>query len=825
MNLNILENFVQMYINNESDNAELFNLPNDSSALDIFRYKTAKRLIKSYQKYRNGIVSSDVLLCSLRNYLLVFQNEVKINSDDYLEENQYGILANADGKYYASLELPSGINDTFVKQAYQRNIVEIGNKRDEEIFFGTNAYIYKLTGFKEFKSLEQKIAVYGALNTPDGYTTLVSLPTGGGKSLITQTMAYQQPGLTIVVVPTVSLAIDQVRTAKLNIKHDAEEEIFCYYSGIKIEKKQALENALKEKKAKLLFISPEALIRNREFKDIVVQANAKKYLKNLIIDEAHIVIEWGDFFRVDYQCLEPWRNSLIVANAQLRTILLSATFTKNTVSNLRQMFSQTDKWIEIRCDALRHEPRFILYKSKNYTDKRKMMVELVKKLPHPMIVYVNSPKEAESIRKVLEDEGLNSLETFTGDTKSAERDRIINDWTNDEVDLIIATSAFGVGVDKGDVRTVLHLYVPDTPDQYYQELGRGGRDGLPSLSVMCIEPKQDLDAAYKRMSKVLSSDKIWGRWKSMYGSQTSLWHKGMVTLDTSVKPIYNSTEDDTEGSDIDIQWNVYVILLLRRYNLLKIKDMIYDANKECHRIRVEILSNSLRCYSQEIPESIAEIRDKESKRSELGIKKIRTSIEYSDRLCWSEMFYSTYDKVSEYCAGCNQHEKVESMEKNKFPLLLPVKEPCKEITAELDSLYQRADEVLLVGDEDDFYLANSFMQRGVSTIIVDNTDIEYNFDMILNMDKRSNVMLISLKEYRELGIQHSNYYLSGGVIALYSPDKSNKYERYVTIKKYQNKGMKIVHIMPEDYFVAQIQKPISALIDGPRIDSYILERM
>lgn len=370
-------------------------------------------------------------------------------------------------KYYANLEMPDYIDSFFAEQAFQRKKVSGDTEKQKDIFYGNNAYIYGLTRYKEFKSLEQKLAVFGALNTPEGYTTLVSLPTGGGKSLITQTMAYQQQGLTIVIVPTVSLAIDQVRNAKNNIKHNADNEIFCYYSGIELERKNALRNAIKSETARLLFISPEALIRNTEFVSMINEANIKKYLKNLIVDEAHIAIEWGDFFRVDYQCLEPWHNELLAINSQLRTVLLSATFTKVAVTKLKQMFASTDKWIEIRCDALRREPRYLLVKAKSYSDKNCKMIELVKKLPHPMVIYINSPKEAEEIKKTLVEGGLDNLETFTGNTKSAERERIIKDWADDKIDLIIATSAFGVGVDKGDVRTVLHLYVPDTPNQYY----------------------------------------------------------------------------------------------------------------------------------------------------------------------------------------------------------------------------------------------------------------------------------------------------------------------------------------------------------------------
>ena len=819
-----IETYVENFLNS-SAGGSMPEFTGESYAIDIFKYNTAKRLVIYFDKFKSGIASKDVFLCSLRNYLLVFQNEISIPDGVILPDNEYGIIKNAEGLYYASLDMPDYIDSFFVDQAFQRKKVGTDTEKQKDVFYGNNAYIYNLTHYKEFKSLEQKLAVFGALNTPEGYTTLVSLPTGGGKSLITQTMAYQQEGLTIVIVPTVSLAIDQVHNAKKNVKHNVDNEIFCYYSGIELERKNALRNAIKAETARLLFISPEALIRNIEFESMVAKANAKKYLKNLIIDEAHIVIEWGDFFRVDYQCLEPWRNELLVINSQLRTVLLSATYTKTAVLKLKQMFATTGKWIEIRCDALRREPRYMLVKAKSYTDKRRKMIELVKKLPHPMVVYINSPKEAEEIKKTLVSAGLNSLETFTGNTKSAERERIIKDWKENKIDLIIATSAFGVGVDKDDVRTVLHLYIPDTPNQYYQELGRGGRDGLVGLSVMCINPVDDIDSAYKRMNKVLSADKIWGRWLSMYKSKTSLWFKGMVTLDTAVKPIYNVTKEDEDASEIDIQWNVYVILLLRRHNLISIKSMIYDSKNECYKICVDILDDTLRNESKNIPKIVNEIRDKESEGFEKEIRRIKNGIEFSDRICWSEMFYSTYDKVSMYCGGCAKHQYPEMMEEGKFPLLLPVKDPKKTISPELNKLCQGEKEVLVIAEEDDFSLMNRYVSAGANIIVIEDTGIENGFDLILNMSKKSNAMVIGIKEYRELCTQGSAYYISGGVIALYNSGADNAYEFYSTLRKYKNNDIRLIHIVKDDYFIQKVQRPISAMVEGPKIDSYILERM
>lgn len=821
MDTKVIETYVENCINGNSRGV-MPTFSGDNSAINIFRYNTAKRLIIYFNKYKSGAANIDVFLCSLRNYLLVFQNEILVPDGMISPENEYGIMRNADGLYYASLEMPDYIDPFFVDQVFQRK--KVGNEavKQKDIFLGNNAYIYNLTHYKEFKSLEQKLTVFGALNTPEGYTTLVSLPTGGGKSLITQAMAYQQKGLTIVIVPTVSLAIDQVRNAKKAIKHNADNEIFCYYSGVESERKNALRNAIKTETARLLFISPEALIRNTEFEKMINEANAKKYLKNLIVDEAHIVIEWGDFFRVDYQCLEPWRNELLVVNSQLRTVLLSATYTKTAVVNLKQMFASTGKWIEIRCDALRREPRYLLVKAKSYSDKKRKMVELVKKLPHPMVIYINSPREAEEIKKTLVAVGLNNLETFTGNTKSAERERIIRDWTDNKIDLIIATSAFGVGVDKGDVRTVLHLYIPDTPNQYYQELGRGGRDGLVSLSVMCINPVDDIDSAYGRMNVVLKPETIWKRWVFMYKSPKTRWFKGMITIDTSVKPKEDASDD---GNALDIQWNVYVILLLRRHNLISIKSMVYDTDNESYKMRIDILDDSLRSESLVVPQIISDIRDKESTGFEKEIRRIKNGIDFSDRICWSEMFYSTYDKVSMYCGGCAKHKYPEMMEEGKFPLLLPVKEPKKQISPELNKLCQGENQVVVIGEEDDYSLMNRYVSAGADVIVVEDTSIENDFDLILNMNKQSNVMIFGIKEYRELCSQGSGYYISGGVIALYNSGADKAYDFCSTLKKYKNKDITLIHIVKEDYFIQKVQKPISAMVEGPKIDSYILERM
>ena len=402
---NIIDD-VQKLLNGEIIRLQI-DSENEYSPRDRFRLKTVKRLIKAYSLYRDDKRFKDDYLIALRDYLLFFDVSVIIKEDDVLANNEFGISYDNDNdRYYASLQIPNGINMKFIRDSFLRDVAEKRKKLDENLV--TDSMIYALTGYTSFKSLDQKLAVYGALNTPDGYTTLVSLPTGGGKSLVTQTISYQKDGLTIVIVPTISLAIDQVRVSKEVIQRESvEDEIFSYSSG---EDAGPILAAINEKKAKLLFISPEALLENPAFSNAIKKANKARYLKNIVIDEAHIIVDWGAEFRVDYQCLEAWRNMLLFSNPTLRTILLSATFEDRCVAILKNFFEVDSKWIEIRCDALRHEPRFSVIRARNSHEKQNRIIELVRKLPHPMIIYVARPADADDIKELLSDHGITMSE-------------------------------------------------------------------------------------------------------------------------------------------------------------------------------------------------------------------------------------------------------------------------------------------------------------------------------------------------------------------------------------------------------------------------------
>ena len=568
--MNDLYEIVNEGINGVTKISTLIERMNDKK-IDESTINSTQRLLKSWELFNKDNSYKYDFEIALRDFLIFTKIRIKIN-DYVLSEFAHKIgLRSNNNEIVCIANYPNYINKDFALWAAElREIKKVNNKFS---FLNTNSYIKKITNgkFKKYKSEEQKLCVTGCLKTPPGYTCLVSMSTGGGKSLITQSIAYQFNGLTIVIVPTISLMIDQVTNAR-SILNASNDEIVFYHSGMKIDK---VLGGIKSGITKILFISPETLVKNALLKQTLLDINSIGKISNLVIDEAHIVFEWGDSFRLDFQCLDIFRKQLLESNPSIRTYLLSATFSEQNVSYLKNMFSEDNKWIELRCDSLRKEIRYNFVKADNNTDKMNKTLEMIETLPHPMIVYVSRPDEAEELKTILIEKGINNVYSFTGLTGSSEREKIISKWKNNDFQIMIATCAFGVGVDKKDVRTVLHLYVPDNASKYYQEAGRAGRDGKSALNILLYND-YDIDFSFTYIkSKVLRTETILGRWFSMLKSTSSIkTTTGIVKIDTSVKPEY-SIDDNMSvlGNSKDVSWNVYVILFLKRHELLKIVDI------------------------------------------------------------------------------------------------------------------------------------------------------------------------------------------------------------------------------------------------------------
>lgn len=792
---------IEKFINEEIDDYD-FSHDSDTDVVENALKNVVVRLVNTYKKYRVGEAGLSDYICVLRSFMLSFQTELRVEDHGILDNNYLGIHFNPSSqKYYATYDTPDYVKH---KSFVEKTFVNMGSTIPESsspYCLNTNSYISRLTGFKQFKSIEQKLCVYGALNTPNGYTTLISMPTGGGKSLVTQAVSYKENGLSIVIVPTVSLAIDQKRVARKNIKPSTDNEIFYYYSGCK--KFGEISKAIKNQTARLLFISPEALIKNEQFQELVNEANASRYLKNIIIDEAHIVVAWGDFFRVDYQCLGPWRKDLMKTNPDIKTFLLSATFKDDTVRTLKKIFSVEGKWLELRCDSLRKEPHFIMVMANGYKDKRRKALNIVNLMPKPMILYVNAPYEAEKWKEYLQYFGYTNIRTFTGDTKSDERLELIDQWSNNQYEIMIATSAFGVGVDKPDVRSVVHLYVPESPDSYYQELGRGGRDGLQSLSVVCIE-KDDVTKAYKHISKVLTTGKLWGRWWSMYKNPDNMWKGGEIAVFASTKPNYSRINYFEEGNDTDEKWNINVLLLLSRYDMISISSIELDNNNK-YMFTIRILNEAITHESENTYALFDAIREKEASKSLSAFSLMRNAIERESSYCWSSMFYDTYPLVSEYCPGCGQHEEVIYDEEDRFPLLVEVRGPGKHLSSDMDEFFSDTNEALLFTKE-------------TKKSLIDH----YRPDIVVSEDKNGydetpnpGLIYMNFKELRRLRENDKVFFVTGLIMAIYSDDPNKAVKEYGIMRKCIRKGNKVIHIADNDFIVSKSSgKTISFDIDG-----------
>lgn len=778
----------------------------------------ADRMINAYQRFMSNQTFEKQIEfeCSLRNFLLFLKTSVTIKGYNLLTPNRFGLKVNySNDSIYANFELPNYVNETFVRTTFDNQQVQ--KVADDTAIKAVNPYIYKLTKqkFRTFKSIEQQLAVMGALRVPAGYTAMVAMSTGGGKSLITQTVSYQYDNsLTIIIVPTISLMLDQQRNASSIIKPDNKEEIMYYHSGCNVDE---LISALDENLVRMLFISPEALIKNIRIQDSILKANSKGYLKNLVIDEAHIIIELGASFRVDFQCLDSFKRLLVKDNPSLRTYLLSATFSKKVVDNLKMFYGDDDRWIEIRLDALRKEPRFDIIKCNSYTEKHDRIKELVCKLPRPMIIYVNSPDDAEKVQHELAKVGFDNTRIFTGKTKSIDRERIINEWISDKFDLMIATCAFGVGVDKKDVRTVIHSYIPSSADQYYQECGRGGRDGLPCLSVM-LYTDDDIKATMSMTQKVLTVEKLCGRWFSMLNNRKTNIRLDSIVIDTSVKPNYSDTDSFyVDVNNADITWNVYVILLLRRARMIEITDVKYSDDRYIFNIR--LIDKRIRFDCEQTIEIFNSIRDDESKSIYMEIKELTSKLRRVGKSCWSSMFNDIYLLTEEYCAGCNNHNDIRSERGNHFPLKKPIFYPVSIPEGKLCDVMTGTKEMLIICEEDSYEIIQNLLIGADIIIIPDESELA--FRLLNSKIIKPTQYCMGYSEFFDLSRMNSYYYLSGNIV-FYIGDDQELAERVLNIS--HDKEYNRVYVVNSDFYIAKRNKNISELVNGACKYDYIIKK-
>jgi ATP-dependent DNA helicase RecQ len=328
----------------------------------------------------------------------------------------------------------------------------------------THTILKNVFGYEEFRPLQEEIIE----RTIDGKDSFILMPTGGGKSMCFQIPALVFDGITIVVSPLISLMKDQVQALKANgIKAD------FFNSSISPQEENTVIDKAMKGELQLLYLSPEKLIS-------VSNTWIKKLnIKLVAIDEAHCVSMWGHDFRPEYTRLKIFRNSL----PTVPFMALTATADKSARKDIEEQLGLRNSKLFISS----FDRKNLSIEVRGQVQKKKKLQEIVnfveQKKNESGIIYCLSRKNTEEVANYLKEEGC-SVAFYHAGMNPEEREKAQTEFINDDTKIIVATIAFGMGIDKSNVRFVIHYNLPKNLEGYYQEIGRAGRDGLPSETVL-----------------------------------------------------------------------------------------------------------------------------------------------------------------------------------------------------------------------------------------------------------------------------------------------------------------------------------------------------
>ena len=423
----------------------------------------------------------------------------------------------------------------------------------------------ELVDLKKYRSVGQREAIRAVLTAPECATLVINLPTGSGKSLCAQLPALlrsQIAGVSVIVVPTTALAIDQERALKPFIDHPT-----AYYGDESEEgqqRRQEIRDRIRNGTQRILFTSPESLMNS--LAPAIYEAARLKRLKYFVIDEAHIVEQWGDEFRPEFQELPGLRRDLLRLTS-FTTLLLTATLTESCLDTLETLFGKPGPFQVISAVQLRPEPSYWFAWCQSEEIRKERLIEAVYHLPRPLIVYATKREDVRRWKQDLLRAGFKRCAIMTGDSSPAERSQLIEDLRERRVDIVVATSAFGLGVDQSDVRAVIHACIPETIDRFYQEVGRGGRDGKAAISLT-LHTTEDLRIAkYLNDKSAITIERGLQRWESMFLKKTIL-SDGRFRVRVNIPPSYQLADIDMKSKK-NQEWNICTLTLMSQAGLIE----------------------------------------------------------------------------------------------------------------------------------------------------------------------------------------------------------------------------------------------------------------
>jgi len=415
-------------------------------------------------------------------------------------------------------------------------------------------------GFEHFR--ESQLEIIGSVLS--GQNTLALLPTGGGKSICFQIPGLILEGVTLVVTPLIALMIDQVNELKIkNIKAVA------IHGGLSPREIDILLDNCIYGDIKFLYVSPERLAS-----ELFLARVEKMLISLLVIDEAHCISQWGHDFRPYYLKIKDFMELFPIA----KFIALTASATEEVKKDIINQLNMEDPKV-FQNSYVRSNLSFVVIKGENKLQK---VFEILNKVAGSSIIYVRSRKRAERVAKDLNQQGI-FAQFYHAGLSYNERNQRQAEWTHSKSRVMVATNAFGMGINKPDVRTVLHLDLPQTLEAYYQEAGRAGRDGLQAYAILFFH-EHDIIETKKRIFQAAIDIKFI---KRVY---QALSNKYKLAIGSGAGLSFDFTYFDfIDDFDLPTYPTIFALRKLENAGLIQLTENIYQKSKISMLMRKDIL--------------------------------------------------------------------------------------------------------------------------------------------------------------------------------------------------------------------------------------------